>query len=332
MKERQSLSSIPLMAFLVPLALRKWSSTLSDHCGVAFPPSSLPKDFQALCPSYDLVVAMEAAERFELPELPQVIFYAMLLSKAVRLGVLHGRTLRPMEAALTELRWSAFELWVWISDGVPLNCGCGCTGIRSLKPGSKQRLNQRRAQGSENKKRARRRSRWVRTRPLRGQLPLRMMTSRRKLRNARHTPSLIMTFPPLHDTREMANYVRESFIWCWRRVTRPPCPFPEDHHLLCPSFSLAEAERAAADFDLPEMAQVIFYAMLLNEAVDLAVVHGFAAESLRSAMDKFRGLDGQNLSRAEGSAALAADRHSRGPQPIRPSGGELRIDQRPTPI
>ena len=61
-----------------------------DLCRVAFPPSPPPNDFHGLCPSYDLAMAEEGAQCFELPELPQVIFHAMLLSKAERLGVLHG--------------------------------------------------------------------------------------------------------------------------------------------------------------------------------------------------------------------------------------------------
>jgi len=39
----------------------------------------------------------------------------MLLNEAERLGVLHGRTLRIMESALIELRWSTFEAWVWLN-------------------------------------------------------------------------------------------------------------------------------------------------------------------------------------------------------------------------
>ena len=38
-------------------------------------------------------MAKEAVEHFELPELSQVIFYAMLLNEANRLGVLHGKAL-----------------------------------------------------------------------------------------------------------------------------------------------------------------------------------------------------------------------------------------------
>jgi len=62
-----------------------------DRCGAAFLPSLFPKDFQALCPSYELAVAEEAAWRFELFELPQVIFYAMLLNKLRGWGSCMGR-------------------------------------------------------------------------------------------------------------------------------------------------------------------------------------------------------------------------------------------------
>ena len=59
-----------------------------DYHGVAFLPSPFLKDFQALCPSFEVAVAEEATEYYELPELPQVMFYAMLLNKAERLWVL----------------------------------------------------------------------------------------------------------------------------------------------------------------------------------------------------------------------------------------------------
>lgn len=84
-----------------------------DRRGVSFPSLPLSNDFQALCSSFELAVAKEAAQWFHFPELPQVIFYAMLLSKDERSGVLHGRALHIMESALTELRWSTFEAWVW---------------------------------------------------------------------------------------------------------------------------------------------------------------------------------------------------------------------------
>ncbi|KAJ8451338.1 hypothetical protein Cgig2_014110 [Carnegiea gigantea] len=93
-----------------------------------------------------------------------------------------------------------------------------------------------------------------------------------------------MAFPPLYSTREIANYVRESFIWHRRRATCPPHPFPEDYHVLCPTFSLPEAKGTAADFELPEMVQATFYAMVLSETVELGVVHGFMTEGLKLAL------------------------------------------------
>ncbi|KAJ8435821.1 hypothetical protein Cgig2_017116 [Carnegiea gigantea] len=113
-----------------------------DQRGVALSPSPLPRDFQALSPCYELTVAEEAAEHFELLKLPQLIFYTMLLNEAERLEVLHRRALQTLESALTELHWNAFE-----SSG--------------------QGLNQRKAQGSSNSKRTRRQSKKVRAQPLR---------------------------------------------------------------------------------------------------------------------------------------------------------------------
>jgi len=71
--------------------------------GKAFPPSPFPKDFRSLCPDFDLATAEQAAAQYELPELPQVIFYAMLLNEAEKLGVLQGLRLRSLEVALTEI-------------------------------------------------------------------------------------------------------------------------------------------------------------------------------------------------------------------------------------
>ena len=60
--------------------------------------------------------------------------------------------------------------------------------------------------------------------------------------------------------------------------TSPP---PEDFLTLCLRFLLSEAEGAVAEFELPEIEQVTFYAMLLNEAVELGVAHKFTAEGLK---------------------------------------------------
>ncbi|KAJ8430980.1 hypothetical protein Cgig2_027693 [Carnegiea gigantea] len=93
-----------------------------------------------------------------------------------------------------------------------------------------------------------------------------------------------MAFPPIYNMREMADYMRGSFIWRWRSTSHPPDPLSEDFHILYPRFSLSEAEGAAADFELSEIVQATFYAMLLNEAVELGVVHDFTAESVKSSL------------------------------------------------
>ncbi|KAJ8444585.1 hypothetical protein Cgig2_013864 [Carnegiea gigantea] len=90
-----------------------------DRRGVAFPPSPLLEDFQALCSSFELAVAEEAAEYYELLELPLMIFYAMLLNEAERLGGLVRTSASALESALIELCWSAFESWAWLSASRP---------------------------------------------------------------------------------------------------------------------------------------------------------------------------------------------------------------------
>ncbi|KAJ8429990.1 hypothetical protein Cgig2_033915 [Carnegiea gigantea] len=173
--------------------------------------------------------------------------------RAERLGVLHGRALRALESALTELHWSTFET------------GCGCMLTRFSKPGSGRRQHQRKVRGAGLQEEG------SKVEP--------------EGEGSAGEGSASEGAPSDDDKQgEMADYIRESFIWCWRRATRPPRPLSEDYHVLCPRFSLPEAEGAAADFELPEMVQATFYAMLLNEAIELGVVHGFIAEGLRSAL------------------------------------------------
>ncbi|KAJ8441786.1 hypothetical protein Cgig2_009032 [Carnegiea gigantea] len=261
-----------------------------DRRGVAFPPLPLPNDFQALCLSYELAVADDAARHFELPELPQVIFYAMLLNEAERLGVLYGRTLHIMESALTELRWSTFELWAWIngdrifearfrekakcekesSDAKRVASssdddeqgGAGQEEAASLSDDDKQDVLFQGGIVEGNK------------RETEGEVPAHAL--------------FIMMFPPLHDTREMADFVKESFRQRRRSATCTPRLLLDDYQDLCPCFTLSDTERAALDFEFPEMVQATFYAMLLNNAVELGIVSGFLAVDLKLTLGSLR--------------------------------------------
>ena len=85
-----------------------------DQRGKAFPPLPLPKDFQTLCPDFNMVVAEQAVEDYGLPEITHAIFYVMLLIEAKRLGVLYGPRLQSLEVALSEVRWGPFMSWVWL--------------------------------------------------------------------------------------------------------------------------------------------------------------------------------------------------------------------------
>jgi len=93
-----------------------------------------------------------------------------------------------------------------------------------------------------------------------------------------------MSFPPLRDTREMADFVRGSFRWHWRSAIPPPHPLPDDYEDLCSCFVISEAEQAARDFGLPEMVYATFYTMLLNDAMKLGFMGGFIAASLKASL------------------------------------------------
>ncbi|KAJ8419437.1 hypothetical protein Cgig2_027357 [Carnegiea gigantea] len=176
-----------------------------DRRGVAFPPLPLPKDFQALCPGFELAMAEEAVEYHELSDLPQ-LYGDRIFEARFRPKVGSGES----------------------------------SGTGSQKEGS----------GVE----------------------------------------------PEDEDSAIEKAASQSFIWRWRSASHPPRPLLEDFHVLCPCFSLSEVEGTVADFELPEIVQAIFYAMLLNEAVELD----------RSEVVNLQGLDGLCRPRTEGSAASAA--------------------------
>ncbi|KAJ8427162.1 hypothetical protein Cgig2_009521 [Carnegiea gigantea] len=65
------------------------------------------------------------------------------------------------------------------------------------------------------------------------------------------------------------------------------CPLralPEDFDVLRPYFSLAEAEAAAAESELPRIVQATFYAMLLNDMLEFGAVHEYTVGKMRSVL------------------------------------------------
>ncbi|KAJ8429213.1 hypothetical protein Cgig2_012341 [Carnegiea gigantea] len=182
-------------------------------------------------------MAEEADEDYELPKLPQVMFYMMLLNEAERLGVLHERVLRTLESARTELRWSTFESWVWMygdqifearlrtkvalekhSRAGPLEEGSAGEDSVGIHPSGGSRIT-----GEEGKQ---------------GTLDAPIFP-------------FIMAFPSLYDIREMVNYasieqaaeyIRDHFRWSLRDPSAPgPRPLPLDYQGLCSRFELGEA-------------------------------------------------------------------------------------------
>ncbi|KAJ8423581.1 LOW QUALITY PROTEIN: hypothetical protein Cgig2_002910 [Carnegiea gigantea] len=213
-----------------------------------------------------------------------------------------------MESALTEFHWSTFESWVWLNEDRIFEAWLR---VKAEKKEKSSRVGQEEEDSEPSERRkALRPRRKKRVRPPWGWPPLRTMTGGSEAAKrcperasypfflrAKHTPSrgksweraqsalFVMAFPLLHDTGEMADFMRESFRWRWRSVMRPLHPLPDDCQDLCLCFVISEAEQAALDFELPKMVHATFYAMLLNNSVRLGLVGGFIAASLKVSLE-----------------------------------------------
>ncbi|KAJ8428568.1 hypothetical protein Cgig2_000432 [Carnegiea gigantea] len=92
------------------------------------------------------------------------------------------------------------------------------------------------------------------------------------------------THPLPSDYKELAK-VKEYARDYERSASRPPPPLSKDYRDLCPRFTLSDAEKAARDFELPKMIQATFYAMLLNDTIELGLVDTFMAVNLRATLE-----------------------------------------------
>ncbi|KAJ8429284.1 LOW QUALITY PROTEIN: hypothetical protein Cgig2_016322 [Carnegiea gigantea] len=82
----------------------------------------------------------------------------------------------------------------------------------------------------------------------------------------------------------MALYVLGNFEWYRMKVSFPPHPLPSDYEELCSDFALAEAEEYAPNYEVPELLQVVFLVMLLNDAMKLGVLRGWMIGLMETAL------------------------------------------------
>ncbi|KAJ8427591.1 hypothetical protein Cgig2_032779 [Carnegiea gigantea] len=89
-----------------------------------------------------------------------------------------------------------------------------------------------------------------------------------------------MVFPDFLSTEQAPDYVRATFRWHLRQISRPSRSFPENYCSLCPYFDLDMVEESTRDFRIPNMTQAVFYAIVLNNTVELGVTSRDVADAL----------------------------------------------------
>ncbi|KAJ8432493.1 LOW QUALITY PROTEIN: hypothetical protein Cgig2_003570 [Carnegiea gigantea] len=214
----------------------------------------------------------------------------MLLNEAERLGVLQGQAFRSLESAFTELYWSAFESWIWLFGD----------RIYETQFRPKGSLGENLGAGQQEESSARETvdedSALEEADDVKQEEGVKPMNARPPFHYSSNSSSINTTsfshieYSSVHLSRGVVENVGSavSVPVSLRSTSHPPHPLPEDFHVLCPCFSLAEAEGAAAEFELPEIVQATFYTILLNEAVELGVADKYTAESTKSSLVDLR--------------------------------------------
>ena len=62
-----------------------------------------------------------------------------------------------------------------------------------------------------------------------------------------------MVFPYFLNTKQVANYVRATFMWRLRELVHPPQLLPKEYRSLYLNFDLEVTEASARDFHIPEL-------------------------------------------------------------------------------
>ncbi|KAJ8423406.1 LOW QUALITY PROTEIN: hypothetical protein Cgig2_030573 [Carnegiea gigantea] len=231
-----------------------------DRRGIAFPPLPLLKDFQTLCPDFELAVAKQATEYYELPELPQA--------------------LRSFQSAFTELRWSAIESWIWLfgdriyearfrlKGSLRENSGAGGLAIRFLGislvvscPNSSS----------------------INTTSLSHIGYSSVHLSKGVVENIGRAISVPVSLHgiPSYLEYERDDRVREGGLHLALEERFAPASPPSRRfpHIM-PALFVGRSQGCGS--------RATFYAMLLNEAVELGVAHEYTAKSMKSSLAGLR--------------------------------------------
>ncbi|KAJ8422123.1 LOW QUALITY PROTEIN: hypothetical protein Cgig2_006431 [Carnegiea gigantea] len=178
--------------------------------GVTSPP--LLEDYRDLCPGFTLPDVEEAAHDFNIPKIVQAMFCAILVNNAVELSVGDGRGLEvdPQGSAVDYLR---------LHRRTPSGGGLRSANDREESSGSNNTPPPLRERERERE-------------------------SKCDIYRESHFGLYIMVFPYFLSTEQVADYVKVTFMWCWREHIRPPQPLPEDYCGLSPYFDLNVVEAA----------------------------------------------------------------------------------------
>jgi len=94
-------------------------------------------------------------------------------------------------------------------------------------------------------------------------------------------------FPNFASTEPTTEYVRDHFRWSLMDPSDPsPRPLSSDYLGLCPCFDLGVATKYARDSNTLEMVQIIFYAMVIDDAAELGLSCRLTLDCVMWAMRK----------------------------------------------
>ncbi|KAJ8422466.1 hypothetical protein Cgig2_017473 [Carnegiea gigantea] len=236
---------------------------------VVFPPGPLPYNYEELCPDFNLTAPEEYTQDFEVPELPQVVFLAMLLNDAVKLKVLRqmddcgngvgpqGEWMGRNKGRIKEARRQE------VSSDSEEEANLGSDSKTSRSSGDSYLSLTIKEYGEAHSI---------------GYIEQIFLTSVRKreiavIEGKEREKKKMILFPNFSSTEMAAEYIQDTFRWRLRETSALHLnPHLEDYHGLCPGFDLGRATQFAHNSNISKMVQAIFYAMVLNDVAELGLL------------------------------------------------------------